>query len=181
MEFKKEKIEGLISFYPKVFGDDRGFFLESFNEEKYLDIIGVSFNFVQDNFSMSAKGVLRGLHFQIPPFEQGKLVQVTTGKAIDVAVDIRKDSPTYGQHVMVLLDSIQKNQLWIPPGFAHGFCALEDNTIFNYKCTNYYSPDSERSILWNDTDLQINWNIEDPTISAKDKQAMNFKDFISPF
>ncbi len=181
MEFKKEKIEGLISFYPKVFGDERGFFLESYNEKKYLDIIGDSFNFVQDNFSMSAKGVLRGLHFQIPPFEQGKLVQVTTGKAIDVAVDMRKDSPTYGQHVMVLLDSIQKNQLWIPPGFAHGFCALEDNTIFNYKCTNYYSPDAERSILWNDSDLQINWNIENPTISEKDKRAMNFKDFISPF
>jgi dTDP-4-dehydrorhamnose 3,5-epimerase len=181
VEFKKEKIEGLISFYPKVFGDERGFFLESYNEKKYLDIIGDSFNFVQDNFSMSAKGVLRGLHFQIPPFEQGKLVQVTTGKAIDVAVDMRKDSPTYGQHVMVLLDSIQKNQLWIPPGFAHGFCALEDNTIFNYKCTNYYSPDAERSILWNDSDLQINWNIENPTISEKDKRAMNFKDFISPF
>lgn len=181
MEFKKEKIEGLISFYPKVFGDDRGFFLESYNEKKYLDIIGDSFNFVQDNFSMSAKGVLRGLHFQIPPFEQGKLVQVTTGKAIDLVVDIRKNSPTYGQHIMVLLDSNLKNQLWIPPGFAHGFCALEDNTIFNYKCTNYYSPESERSIFWNDPDLKINWNIENPTISEKDKRAMNFKDFISPF
>jgi dTDP-4-dehydrorhamnose 3,5-epimerase len=181
VEFKKEKIEGIISFYPKVIGDERGYFLESYNEKKYLDIIGGSFNFVQDNFSMSAKGVLRGLHFQIPPFEQGKLVQVTTGKAIDVVVDIRKDSPTYGQHLKVLLDSNLKNQLWIPPGFAHGFCALEENTIFNYKCTNYYSPESERSILWNDSDLQINWNIQDPTISEKDKRAVNFKDFISPF
>ena len=180
METEKLEIEGLIVLKPRLFEDERGVFIENFHEDKYKEILG-DFCFKQDNQSVSKTNVLRGLHFQSPPFEQGKLVQVTTGKAIDLAVDIRKNSPTFGQYLMVLLDSNLKNQLWIPPGFAHGFCALEDNTIFNYKCTNYYSPESERSILWNDSDLQINWNIENPTISEKDKQAMNFKDFISPF
>ena len=148
MELKEEKIKGLLSIYPKVFGDDRGFFYESFNANKYNGAIGNSLHFVQDNISKSSKGVLRGLHFQLPPFDQGKLVQVIVGSAVDVAVDIRKNSPTYGQHVKVLLSSKEKNQFWIPPGFAHGFCALEDNTLFSYKCTNYYAPEYERAILY---------------------------------
>ncbi len=181
MEIKKEKIEGLISFFPKFFGDDRGFFYESFNQKKYVEVIGSNFNFVQDNMSKSSKGVLRGLHFQLPPFEQGKLVQVITGSALDIAVDIRKDSPTYGQHVKVLLSSKEKNQFWIPPGFAHGFCALEDNTLFSYKCTNYYAPEFERAIFWNDPDLEIDWGIGNPIISEKDKFGILLKDFESPF
>lgn len=181
MEIKKEEIEGLISIKPKIFGDERGYFLESFNDMKYREIIGLNYNFVQDNISKSSKGVLRGLHFQNPPYEQGKLVYVLQGRAIDVVVDIRKHSPTYGKHVKVLLDSITKNQLWIPPGFAHGFCALEDETIFCYKCTNIYSPHHEQAILWNDVDLRIDWGIENPIVSEKDKKALQFKNFLSPF
>jgi dTDP-4-dehydrorhamnose 3,5-epimerase len=181
MEFKKEKIEGIISIEPKIFGDERGYFLETFNEKKYTELIGSNFNFVQDNVSKSSKGVLRGLHFQIPPFDQGKLVYVLQGRAIDIAVDIRKSSPTYGEHVKVFLDSRTKNQLWIPPGFAHGFCALEDETIFCYKCTNFYNPENERSILWNDTDLNIDWDIKNPIVSEKDKSALSFHSFLSPF
>jgi dTDP-4-dehydrorhamnose 3,5-epimerase len=181
VEYKKEKIEGLVSFYPKVFDDDRGFFLETFNEKKYQEIIGNELKFIQDNVSKSSKGVLRGLHFQVPPFDQGKLVFVMQGQAIDVAVDIRKSSSTYGKHVRILLDSKIKNQLWIPPGFAHGFCALEDETVFCYKCTNFYSPQHEQALIWNDPDLEIDWNIEKPIVSEKDKLAINFKDFNTPF
>lgn len=181
MELKKEKIADLISIYPQVFGDDRGFFYESFNAKKYHEVLDSSINFVQDNLSKSSKGVLRGLHFQLPPFDQGKLVQVIAGTAIDVAVDIRKNSPTYGQYVKVILSSKENNQFWIPPGFAHGFCALEENTLFSYKCTNYYAPEYERAILWNDPDLNIDWGIEDPIISEKDKSAIRLSDFESPF
>ena len=181
MEFKKEEIEGLISIYPKLFGDERGYFLESFNEKKYSEIIGANYKFVQDNVSKSTKGVLRGLHFQLPPFDQGKLVFVMQGQAIDVAVDIRKWSPTYGKHVKVLLDSKTKNQLWIPPGFAHGFCAMEDETVFCYKCTNFYAPEYEHALLWNAPELHIDWEIENPIVSEKDKKAMSFKTFLSPF
>jgi dTDP-4-dehydrorhamnose 3,5-epimerase len=181
MEFKKEKIEGIISIYPKLFGDERGYFLESYNEKRYSELIGSHLNFVQDNISKSSKSVLRGLHFQNPPFDQGKLVFVLNGQAIDVAVDIRKSSPTYGRHVKVLLDSKTKNQLWIPPGFAHGFCALEDETIFCYKCTNLYAPQHEQALLWNDADLQIDWGIENPIVSDKDNKALQFKTFLSPF
>lgn len=181
MEFKKEKIEGIISIYPKLFGDERGYFLESYNEKRYSELIGSHLNFVQDNISKSSKSVLRGLHFQNPPFDQGKLVFVLNGQAIDVAVDIRKSSPTYGRHVKVLLDSKTKNQLWIPPGFAHGFCALEDETIFCYKCTNLYAPQHEQALLWNDSDLQIDWGIENPIVSEKDNKALQFKTFLSPF
>lgn len=180
MEIKKEKIAGLISIQPKVFGDERGFFLESYNFSRYKEIIG-EVTFVQDNISKSSKGVLRGLHFQKPPFDQGKLVSVLQGSVLDVAVDIRKDSPTYGQHVSVILDSKLKNQFWIPAGFAHGFCALEDDTVFTYKCTNVYSPESEGCLLWNDTDLDINWNISEPIVSEKDKNGVAFCNFVSPF
>lgn len=181
MEFKKEEIDGIISIYPKIFGDDRGYFLETFNEKKYQELIGKEFIFCQDNVSKSSKGVLRGLHFQMPPYDQGKLVFVLQGKVIDVAVDIRKYSPTYGKHVKIILDSESKNQLWIPPGFAHGFCALEDETIFCYKCTNFYSPDHEQSLLWNDEDLKIDWGEKSPIVSEKDKKAMCFNNFLSPF
>jgi len=180
MEIKEEKIEGVYSIFPRVFGDERGYFFESFNKERYAAIT-CDFSFVQDNESCSGKNVVRGLHFQVPPFDQGKLVQVSRGKAIDIAVDIRRSSPSYGQHIKVVLCSKQKNQLWIPPGFAHGFCSLEDDTVFSYKCTNYYSPQHERSILWNDETLNIDWGIIDPIVSEKDKIGLIFSDFISPF
>jgi dTDP-4-dehydrorhamnose 3,5-epimerase len=180
VEIEEKEINGLIEIFPKVFGDQRGFFLETYNEVRYQDII-YNGQFVQDNFSSSNKGVLRGLHLQLPPYSQGKLVQVLTGSAIDVAVDLRKNSKTFGQHVTVFLSSEKRNQFWIPEGFAHGFLALEDNTIFSYKCTNYYNPKSEVTILWNDRNLQIDWQIENPIISPKDQEGTLFKDFISPF
>ena len=180
MEIKEEKIKGVYSIFPKIYGDERGYFFESFNKERYAALLS-DFSFVQDNESCSGKNVVRGLHFQEPPFVQGKLVQVSRGKALDIAVDIRKSSPTYGQHVKVILCAKQKNQLWIPPGFAHGFCSLEDDTVFSYKCTNYYSPQHERSILWNDKTLNIDWEILDPIVSEKDKTGLIFSDFISPF
>ena len=180
MEIEEKEIKGLIEIFPKVFGDQRGFFLETFNASRYNDILR-NVQFVQDNFSSSNKGVLRGLHFQNPPYSQGKLVQVITGLALDVAVDLRRNSETYGQHVKVLLSSEKRNQFWIPEGFAHGFLSLEDNTIFSYKCTNYYNPNSEVTILWNDRNLQIDWQIDNPIISPKDKEGVLFKDFDTPF
>ena len=180
MEIEEKEIKGLIEIFPKVFGDQRGFFLETFNASRYNDILR-NIQFVQDNFSSSNKGVLRGLHFQNPPYSQGKLVQVITGLALDVAVDLRRNSETYGQHVKVLLSSEKRNQFWIPEGFAHGFIALEDNTIFSYKCTNYYNPQSEVTILWNDRNLNIDWQIDNPIISPKDKEGVLFKDFDTPF
>jgi dTDP-4-dehydrorhamnose 3,5-epimerase len=180
VEIEEKEIKGLIEIFPKVFGDQRGFFLETFNAPRYNEILR-NIQFVQDNFSSSNKGVLRGLHFQIPPYSQGKLVQVITGSALDVAVDLRRNSETYGQHVKVLLSSEKRNQFWIPEGFAHGFLALEDNTIFSYKCTNYYNPQSEVTILWNDRNLKIDWQIDNPIISPKDKEGVLFKDFDTPF
>ena len=180
MEIEEKEIKGLIEIFPKVFGDQRGFFLETFNASRYNDILR-NIQFVQDNFSSSNKGVLRGLHFQNPPYSQGKLVQVITGSALDVAVDLRRNSETYGQQVKVLLSSEKRNQFWIPEGFAHGFLSLEDNTIFSYKCTNYYNPQSEVTILWNDRNLKIDWQIDNPIISPKDKEGVLFKDFDTPF
>ena len=180
MEITKYHIQGLLTIEPTVFGDNRGYFFESFNNDKFdAEVPNVSF--VQDNQSMSHNGVLRGLHFQRPPFEQGKLVRVIQGSVLDVAVDIRKGSPTYGQHKSILLSGENNLQFWIPPGFAHGFLTLEDNTIFSYKCTGQYSKESEGSILWNDKDLNINWNISSPIISEKDQIAETFKQFKSPF
>lgn len=181
MEVVKTKIEGLLIIEPKVFGDDRGYFMESFNKLIFEQITGEKIEFVQDNESMSAKGVLRGLHFQKPPMAQGKLVRVVKGSVLDVAVDVRKNSPTYGKYEKVLLTEKNKRQLWIPEGFAHGFLTLENNTIFNYKCTNYYSPENEGSILWNDTDLGIEWGVETPILSEKDKISQNFAKFTTPF
>lgn len=181
MTFETCNIEGLMLFIPKVFEDDRGAFFESFNQAAFEDAIGEKVLFVQDNQSISKKNVLRGLHFQHPPYSQGKLVRISQGAALDVAVDIRKDSKTYGQTFQVLLTAENAKQLWIPPGFAHGFLALEENTIFNYKCTNYYHPASEDALLWNDSTLDIKWTIDEPIVSEKDKVAKLFSTFVSPF
>lgn len=180
MEFEKTTIEGLFIIKPRIFSDERGYFYESFNKaifEKYdLDL-----DFIQDNQSLSNKGVLRGLHFQAPPFAQGKLVRVIQGSVLDVAVDIRPHSITYGKHESVLLSGENKIQFWIPPGFAHGFVTLQDNTIFCYKCTGPYSKESEGALLWNDPQININWGIDNPLVSSKDQEAQLFKNFISPF
>lgn len=163
-------IEGLLELEPAVFQDARGYFFESWNAEKFR-AAGLDFHFVQDNESCSEKGVLRGLHFQVAPHAQGKLVRVVRGAVLDVAVDIRPKSATYGQHHALVLSAENKKQFWIPPGFAHGFLTLEDNTIFAYKCTDYYHKDSERSLLWNDPALGIDWGIENPNLSDKDRVA----------
>lgn len=180
MEIVKTKIPDLYIVKPKVFMDKRGYFFESYNKEVFLKS-GIDQNFVQDNESMSGKGVLRGLHFQKPPFAQGKLVRVMAGSVLDVAVDLRKASPTYGQWASVTLTQQNKWMYWIPPGFAHGFVSLEDNTVFFYKCTGLYNKESEGVIRWNDPTLNIKWNIEDPLLTARDANAPFFKDFISPF
>jgi dTDP-4-dehydrorhamnose 3,5-epimerase len=175
------KIEGLKVIETKRFDDNRGYFYESYNLKKYQEIIGESFEFVQDNVSQSSKNVLRGLHFQNPPYAQGKLVSVLKGSVLDVAVDIRKDSKTYGKYQAIVLSAENGLQFWIPPGFAHGFLALEDDTIFSYKCTNYYHPESEESLLWNDPNLGIDWKIKTPIISTKDELSGFFNTFVSKF
>lgn len=180
MEIVKTRIPDLYIIKPAVFEDHRGYFFESYNKEAFLKN-GIDQNFVQDNESKSAKGVLRGLHFQRPPFAQGKLVRVMSGAVLDVAVDLRKGSPTYGEWESVELTQDNKWMYWIPPGFAHGFVTLEDNTVFFYKCTNVYNKASEGSILWNDPVLNIDWRIDNPTLSDKDKTGPVLKDFISPF
>ncbi|MDK4724030.1 dTDP-4-dehydrorhamnose 3,5-epimerase [Rhizobium sp. CNPSo 3968] len=156
---------------PTVFADDRGFFFESFNKAKFEAAIGRSADFVQDNHSRSGKGVLRGLHYQLPPHAQAKLVRVVAGEAYDVAVDIRKSSPTFGHWVGVLLSAENKRQLWIPEGFAHGFLTLSDHVEFLYKTTNYYEPESDRGIRWDDPQIGIDWKVTEPlTLSSKDQQ-----------
>ena len=180
MEIIDTTIPDLKIIQPRIFGDARGYFFESYHKEKLAEL-GLHADFVQDNQSLSAKNVIRGLHFQKPPFAQGKLVRVITGRAMDVAVDIRKGSPTYGKHVCTLLSSEKNNMFWIPEGFAHGFVALEDNTIFAYKTTNYYNKASEDAIRWNDPDIGIDWNVDQSIISEKDQQSRFFKDFETPF
>ena len=180
MDFKTFEIEGLVEFQPRVFRDDRGYFLETFSM-KWFEPLGIKPDFVQDNQSVSKKGVLRGLHFQKPPYAQGKLVRVSSGKALDVAVDLRKNSLTYGQHVSCILDAEKQNVFYVPEGFAHGFVALEDNTTFLYKCTDYYQPSAEGGILWNDPELGIDWGIENPLVSPKDEVLPLLKHFESPF
>lgn len=175
------EIQDLIIIEPMLLKDERGVFFESFQQQKFNELIGEEITFVQENESISKKGVLRGLHFQKPPYAQGKLVRVISGSVIDIAVDIRKNSPTYGKHVAVELSAENKRQLWIPAGFAHGFVALEDNTVFQYKCTNYYNKTSEASILWNDDLLGINWEIQQPILSPKDELGTTFNSFNSPF
>ena len=181
MEVINGEISGLLIFQPRVFNDDRGYFFESFNQEKFNQLIGLNINFCQDNESLSNKNVLRGLHFQKPPFAQGKLVRVISGKVLDVAVDIRKSSETYGKYQMVELSAENKKMFWIPPGFAHGFLVLEENTVFSYKCSNYYSPESEGTIKWNDKDLKIEWPISNPNVSEKDNVGEDFVNFVSLF
>ncbi len=174
-------ITGLLVYTPKKFSDYRGSFSESFNLKLFTELSGLSPQFVQDNESISKKNVLRGLHFQIPPHAQGKLVRVVAGSALDVAVDLRMGSATYGKHAKVLLSASEGNVFWIPPGFAHGFLSLTDETIFQYKCTNYYHQASEKSIVWNDSALNIDWRITAPVLSPKDAEGVKFVDFISPF
>jgi dTDP-4-dehydrorhamnose 3,5-epimerase len=173
-------LSGLYLIKPRVFEDHRGHFYESFREDVLKDN-GVETNFVQDNQSLSQKGILRGLHFQAPPFAQGKFVRVIKGAVLDVALDIRKESDTYGKFVCVELTEKNYNMLYIPPGFAHGFLTLEDNTIFTYKCTDYYHPEVEGGVLWNSPELNIPWNIENPVLSAKDIALPTFSEFVSPF
>lgn len=180
MEVKTFEIEGLVLFQPRVFEDDRGYFFESFNHRSFEPYLG-QVNFVQDNESKSIAGVVRGLHFQKPPFAQGKLVRVVKGSVLDVAVDIRRSSKTYGQHQSVILSEENKSVFWIPEGFAHGFVALEDDTIFSYKCTNYYNKESEDAIVWSDKDLNIDWGIQNAVTSGKDSEAKAFYDFVTPF
>lgn len=182
MNIIETKIKGLLIIEPRVFGDDRGWFMESFNQqnfEKALADRGLDIpHFVQDNHSCSQKGVLRGLHYQLDPYAQGKLVRVVQGRAWDVAVDIRQSSPTFGQWVGIELTGENHKQFWIPAGFAHGFIALEDNTQFLYKATNYYDKASEGSILWNDPILAIEWpstDLQEVLVSEKDKLALCFK------
>ena len=165
---------------PKVFGDERGFFYESFNEQAWREATGVDAHFVQDNHSRSAKGVLRGLHYQLPPAAQGKLVRCVVGEVFDVAVDIRKSSPTFGQWVGFHLSAENKKQLWIPEGFAHGFLTISENAEFLYKTTAYYSSELERSILWNDKEVDVKWPISgEPIVSDKDRNAKKFLDATS--
>ena len=171
MKIKKTKLDGCLIFEPKVFGDDRGFFLESYNLDRYEQYLGSNYNFVQDNHSRSSKGVLRGLHFQKTK-PQGKLVRVVRGEVFDVAVDIRKNSTSFGKYESVILSEENKKQFWIPPGFAHGFLVLSDIADFEYKCTEYYDPEDECSIAWNDPDIDINWPKLDIVISEKDKKAI---------
>ena len=180
MNITKTDIEGLIIIEPQIFKDSRGAFFESWNAKKFKQL-GISEDFVQDNQSVSSKGVLRGLHFQNPPYAQAKLVRVIKGSVLDVAVDLRKNSPTYGKHVSVILSEQNNKSFFIPKGFAHGFLSLEDNTVFNYKCTDYYNKESEGSLLWNDEDLKIDWQIDNPLISEKDLQADFFKNFKTKF
>ena len=186
MKYKKTKIDGPVVIYPDVYGDERGFFVESFQTEKYADILGGKYEFVQDNISHSQKGVLRGLHFQTEPYAQGKLVSVLSGSVFDVAVDIRPGSKTFGEYVSVTLNAPTRDkkgvwrwtQFWIPPGFAHGFLSLEDDTLFVYKCTNFYAPKADAGLMWNDETIAIEWpNIEtDFIISPKDKEHKNLID-----
>lgn len=180
MEVIETKLKGVLVLQPKVFEDARGYFFESYNRNLFLKA-GLDLNFVQDNQSLSQKGVLRGLHFQNNPHAQGKLVRVITGAVFDVAVDIRKSSPTYGQWFGMELTEENKTMMYIPEGFAHGFATLRDNTIFSYKCTNFYNKASEDCLLWNDPDIGITWNIENPLLSEKDLQGKRIKNFETLF
>ena len=180
MQIKETSINGLLIIEPRVFNDDRGYFFESFRKNLLAEQ-GIKLDFVQDNISKSTKGTIRGLHYQIGNNAQGKLCQVIYGSVIDAAVDIRFGSPTFGKHFSIELSQENHRQLWIPPGFAHGFSVLSSEAIFSYKCTAYYSKEDERSILYNDPDLNINWRIENPVVSEKDLAAKLFKDIDKDF
>ncbi len=175
-------IEGLLIIEPRIFKDDRGYFYESYSKQKFEDA-GIHADFIQDNQSFSQKGILRGLHGQANPHAQGKLVRVIQGRVLDVAVDIRKNSATYGKHVTVELSGDNHKQLWVPPGFLHGFVTLENDTIFTYKVTNYYNKESEIGVIWNDPALAIGWGVNETEVllSPKDELLPSFADFKSPF
>ncbi len=174
MKISKTEITGLLVIEPDLFTDDRGYFFESYSKLRYIDI-GIPDDFVQDNYSKSKKGTVRGLHYQVGDKAQGKLCQVIEGEVLDVAVDIRFGSPTFGKHFSIILNSEKKTQLWIPAGFAHGFSVLSDEALFAYKCSNYYSKSHERSILFNDADLNIDWKVDNPIVSEKDLKAKSLK------
>ena len=180
MKVKKVNIDGLLVIEPKVYVDDRGSFFESFNRNEYQKN-GVDVKFVQDNISVSVKGTVRGLHYQVGDKAQGKLCQVLKGKVLDVAVDIRFNSPSFGKYFSLEISENDKLQLWIPPGFAHGFSVLSDDVIFSYKCNNYYSKSDERAILYNDPDLNIDWKVKQPIVSEKDLKAKLFKEIENDF
>jgi dTDP-4-dehydrorhamnose 3,5-epimerase len=175
MKIESTPLPGVLLIKPDVFGDARGFFLETWNQQRYREA-GLDREFVQDNVSLSRKGILRGLHFQ-NPCPQGKLVQSLQGEVFDVAVDIRVGSPTFGQWFGALLSGENHHQLFVPEGFAHGFCVLSETALFSYKCTDFYNPGTEYSLLWDDPDLGINWPIENPVLSAKDQSGRYLKDF----
>ena len=180
MEIKHHALAGVIEFTPRIFGDSRGYLFESYSE-RIMQEAGVAGSWVQDNQSSSAKGVLRGLHFQRPPHAQAKLVRVAQGRVLDVVVDLRRSSLTYGQHLSIELDAARGNVVFVPEGFAHGFSVLEDHTLFLYRCSQYYEPRSEGGLLWNDPALNINWQVSDPIVSAKDEVLPRFTTFDSPF
>ena len=183
IEVKKTDIEGVLIIEPKVFGDARGYFLESFNAKEFAEKTGLNINFVQDNESMSSYGVMRGLHFQNPPYTQSKLVRCVKGAVLDVAVEIRKGSPTYGRHVAVELTEDNHRQFFVPRGFAHGFAVLSDMAVFQYKCDNFYAPQADGGISIMDDSLGIDWMIptEKALLSEKDTKHALLKDFDSPF
>lgn len=180
MEVIKANIDGLLIIKPDVFDDGRGYFFETHSKRKYAEY-GIEEDFVQDSISKSLKGTIRGLHYQVGDKAQGKLCHVIKGKVLDVAVDIRFDSPTFGQYFSIELTGEDKTQLWIPRGFAHGFSVLSDEVIFSYKCTNYYSKPDERAILYNDPQLNIDWKVENPIVSERDLKAKLFKEIQADF
>ena len=177
MKIRQTGISGLIVIEPNVFGDSRGYFMESFSCRKFMELTGIDVDFVQDNESKSSYGVLRGLHFQRPPHAQSKLVRVVSGRVLDVAVDLRAGSPTYGKHYALELTGENHLQMFIPKGFAHGFAVLSDEAVFQYKCDEYYAPQSEGGVAWDDPDLAIDWQIplEDVRLSEKDRNNPEFK------
>lgn len=179
MKIIKTDIPDLLIIEPDVFGDDRGYFFESFSQRKFEEATGIKVDFVQDNESLSAYGVVRGLHFQKPPHEQAKLVRAVRGKVLDVALDLRPDSPTYGQYAAVELSDENHRQLFIPKGFAHGFSVLSEEAVFQYKCDDYYAPECEDGIAYNDPDLAVDWQVptEEMVISAKDLNSNTFKEY----
>lgn len=181
MQVVERALNGLILIRPRVFTDNRGIFFESFNQQLFNEIVGEKVEFVQDNHSVSHLNVIRGLHLQAPPYAQGKLVRVVRGKVYDVAVDVRKGSPTYGQHYGVELSAENNFMFWVPPGFLHGFSVLEDNTVFLYKCSGVYNKEAERTVLYNDPLLNIDWKVKNGIVSEKDVTGDLIADFKTPF
>ena len=175
MKVTESGIKGVYTIEPDVYIDDRGFFMETFHRERYRKLLGINLDFVQDNISRSSKNVLRGMHFQ-RNYPQGKIIKVSRGEILDVIVDLRKDSPTYGTWESFKLSEQNKLQVWIPPGFAHGFLVMSDSADFEYKCTEYYHPEDEHCLMWNDPEVAIDWPINDPILSEKDKRGLSLKD-----